>query len=182
MRRVKPERSITLPPLPPLDAEDEIVPEAPRAPVIAVEPEAVRVTEAMLSQSRQAMRALDLRPLAMWERTAEIAAMLGRILTRLGHTVDVVLDGNAAVARIAERHYDLVVSDIRMPGLDGPSLWRRIVADQPRLARRVLFVTGDTLSGSAASFLAESGAPCVEKPFRPAQIQAAITALFTPPS
>ena len=77
MRRVKPERSITLPPLPPLDAEDEIVPEAPRAPVIAVEPEAVRVTEAMLSQSRQAMRALDLRPLAMWERTAEIAAMLG---------------------------------------------------------------------------------------------------------
>lgn len=111
----------------------------------------------------------------------EIAAMLGRVLNRLGHSVDVALDGNAALARVAGRHYDVIVSDIRMPGLDGPSLWRRIVADQPRLARRVLFVTGDTLSGPAAAFLAESGAPCVEKPFRPAQIQAAIESLLAGP-
>lgn len=108
----------------------------------------------------------------------EIAAMLGRLLNRLGHSVDVALDGHAALARIEGRHYDVIISDIRMPGLDGPSLWRRIAVDQPRLARRVLFITGDTLSGPASAFLAESGAPCVEKPFRPAQIQAAIESLL----
>lgn len=108
----------------------------------------------------------------------EIAAMLGRLLNRLGHSVDVALDGHAALAHVEGRHYDVIISDIRMPGLDGPSLWRRIAVDQPRLARRMLFVTGDTLSRPAAAFLAESGAPCVEKPFRPAQIQAAIESLL----
>ena len=78
MRRATPARLITLPPLPPLDAGDEIVPDAPLAVLttVANEPEPARATEAMLSQSRQAIRALDLRPLAMWERTAEIAALL----------------------------------------------------------------------------------------------------------
>ncbi len=112
----------------------------------------------------------------------ELAAMLARMLNRLGHEVDVALDGHAALLRLAARPYDMVVSDIRMPGLDGPSLWERIVAEHPRLARRVLFVTGDTLSGSVAAFLAKSGAPCVEKPFRPEQIRAAIELLLAPPA
>lgn len=77
MRRAKPERSIVLPPLPPLDAEDEIVPEAPAMVAAVTEArEPTLASEAMLSMSRQAIRALDMRPLAMWERTAEIAAAL----------------------------------------------------------------------------------------------------------
>lgn len=77
MRRARPERSLVLPPLPPLDADDEIVPDAPK-PVVTAAPEREQIvaSEAMLSMSRQAVRALDMRPLAMWERTAEIAAAL----------------------------------------------------------------------------------------------------------
>ncbi len=108
----------------------------------------------------------------------EIAAMLGKVLGRLGHAADVALDGNAALERIGERRYDVILSDLHMPGLDGPNLWRRICVDHPRLARRVLFVTGDSLSGASAAFLAECGLPCVEKPFRPAQIQTAIESLI----
>ena len=111
----------------------------------------------------------------------EIAAMLGKVLGRLGHAVDVALDGNAALERIRQRRYDVILSDLHMPGLDGPNLWRRICADHPRLARRVLFVTGDSLSGASAAFLAECGLPCVEKPFRPAQIQTAIELLIASP-
>jgi CheY-like chemotaxis protein len=106
-----------------------------------------------------------------------IAAMLARIVRRLGYEVETAPDGATALQRLAERGFDLVISDIRMPGLDGPGLWRRIAADHPRLARRMLFVTGDTLSGPAASFLAESNVPCIEKPFHPAQVRAAIEAL-----
>ena len=78
MRRATPARPIILPPLHPLDAEDEIVPDAPLARVTAVaaEPQTAPVAEAVLSQQRQPIRTLDLRPLAMWERTAEIAAVL----------------------------------------------------------------------------------------------------------
>lgn len=107
----------------------------------------------------------------------EIAAMLARIVRRLGYEVEMASEGEAALERLAGRAFDLVISDIRMPGLDGPGLWRRIAAEHPRLARRMLFVTGDTLSGPAASFLAESGVPCIEKPFHPAQVRAAIEAL-----
>jgi two-component system NtrC family sensor kinase len=108
---------------------------------------------------------------------APIAAMLARIVRRLGYEVETAPDGATALRRLAERGFDLIISDIRMPGLDGPGLWRRIAAEHPRLARRMLFVTGDTLSGPAASFLAESGVPCIEKPFHPAQVRAAIEAL-----
>ena len=76
MRRGKPQ-PITLPPLPPLDAADALPDEAPVVAPAPVEPEqTVPQSEAMLSQSRRAMRTLDLRPQAMWERTAEIAAVL----------------------------------------------------------------------------------------------------------
>lgn len=87
MRRARPVRSITLPPLPPLDAADEIAPDAPVVPMVAAAvdggAEPVPASEAMLSQSRRAMRALDLRPLAMWERTAEMAAALRSADTRV---------------------------------------------------------------------------------------------------
>ena len=51
-----------------------------------------------------------------------------RLLGRLGHSVDVALDGNAALERIRERRYDVILSDLHMPGLDGPNLWRRIAS------------------------------------------------------
>lgn len=111
----------------------------------------------------------------------QIAAVLERMLKRMGHSVETAQDGAAALVRLAERPFDVVISDIRMPGLDGPTLYRRIRAEHPRLARRTVFITGDTLSGPAAAFLAESGVPCVEKPFRPPQIRAAIEQLLGRP-
>jgi CheY-like chemotaxis protein len=58
----------------------------------------------------------------------------------------------------------VVVSDLRMPDLDGPSLWRELSATRPDLAARMLFLTGDTLSGTARAFLHEANAPVLDKP------------------
>ena len=79
MRRARPQ-PIALPPLPPLDAAGELPDHDPVAPAVAASvPETqAPASEAMLSHARAPMRALDLRPLAMWERTAEIAAVLQR--------------------------------------------------------------------------------------------------------
>ncbi|RYE54400.1 MAG: response regulator, partial [Rhizobiaceae bacterium] len=46
------------------------------------------------------------------------------------------------------------------------------------LARRIAFVTGDTLGPSAGRFLARSGCPVIEKPFTPGDIAAVLTALM----
>jgi CheY-like chemotaxis protein len=67
---------------------------------------------------------------------------------------------------VKERLYDLIVCDLKMPRLDGTALYRRLVADHPAMARRVLFVTGDVAGTDAERFLEESGCRWLPKPFR----------------
>jgi CheY-like chemotaxis protein len=96
---------------------------------------------------------------------ADLAALMCDTLELDGHHVEIASNGVAALVRLAERRYDLVLSDIRMPELDGPGLYRAIQERHPELARRVVFVTGDTLSPETAAFVRGVGAPVVTKPF-----------------
>jgi PAS domain S-box-containing protein len=102
----------------------------------------------------------------------EIAGLLSEILRRQGFACDVASSGSAAKSRIAEARalYDVILCDIRMPDGDGPSLFAWLEGEHPELARRIAFVTGDTLGPAAGRFLARSGCPVVEKPFAPADI------------
>jgi CheY-like chemotaxis protein len=54
-----------------------------------------------------------------------------RGLTRLGHTVEAVEDGDAAVARWTNQPFDLAVLDLKMPGCDGLVALGRIRATRP---------------------------------------------------
>ncbi|MBL8833144.1 MAG: PAS-domain containing protein [Rhodospirillales bacterium] len=101
-----------------------------------------------------------------------IAATLAEILELEGAVVDVAHDGTQALALLDAAAYDAVFSDLRMPGMDGPALYREIVRRHPRLAARVAFVTGDTLGSGLSSELAATGAPLVDKPFQPREIRA----------
>jgi two-component system NtrC family sensor kinase len=74
-------------------------------------------------------------------------------------------------------NYDAIVSDIRMPDVDGPALFRWIEAERPQLASRVIFLTGDMLGPAAVRFLAECGRPVIEKPFVPEDVCRAIAAV-----
>jgi DNA-binding NtrC family response regulator len=100
----------------------------------------------------------------------EIADLLADILKSAGFTVAVATSGREALGWLEENHCDFVLSDIRMPGLDGPALWRKLQEKHPALVRRMAFVTGDTLSASITPFLKETGLPCLEKPFTPEQV------------
>jgi CheY-like chemotaxis protein len=72
---------------------------------------------------------------------------------------------------LANRNVDLIVSDIRMPEMDGPALFAWLQSERPELAARVAFVTGDTLGVDAVRFLARSGRPVMEKPFTRASVK-----------
>lgn len=101
-----------------------------------------------------------------------IAATLAEILQDTGAEVDIAHDGRQALALIAQTRYDAVFSDLRMPGMDGPALYREIARRHPRLAARFVFVSGDTLGGSLTGDLAEASIPLVDKPFQPREIRA----------
>ena len=101
----------------------------------------------------------------------EIAESLADFLVIEGFDCDMAVGGEAAMARLAPgpkaSDYDLIVSDLRMPGIDGPQLYAWIKAERPDLAERVAFATGDTLGMAAARFLSEAKRPVLEKPFTP---------------
>lgn len=100
----------------------------------------------------------------------EIAESLAEILGLDGHDVDLADSGVTALERIAETDYDLILTDLRMPKMDGPTLYREIEKNHPHLCSRVAVVTGDTLEAAASDFLKETGLRCLEKPFIPADI------------
>jgi len=110
---------------------------------------------------------------------AEIRETLAEILTGARHRVVAVSSGREALERIAAEHYDAIITDIRMPDIDGRALYQEIVRRWPGLARRIVFVTGDTLASALREFVSESGRPVIEKPFLPSDVRSVVDELVT---
>jgi CheY-like chemotaxis protein len=86
------------------------------------------------------------------------------ILATLGHQVDTAVNGKEAARKIEAGHYDLIITDIRMPQMDGIDLYREIIASQPHLKRKIVFMTGDLINSRTMQFLTEIGATALPKP------------------
>ncbi|MES9852652.1 MAG: PAS domain S-box protein [Candidatus Thiodiazotropha sp. L084R] len=111
------------------------------------------------------------------EDEPEIAEMLAEILQSAGLTTTSTHSGCEAKNWLKTHHCDLILSDIRMPDLDGPGLWRVIKRDHPELVLHTAFISGDTLSAAITPFLKQTGAPLLEKPFTPEQVLALVARL-----
>jgi signal transduction histidine kinase/CheY-like chemotaxis protein len=108
---------------------------------------------------------VDGRPALVVEDEPSVLELVVDLLEQTGWCVDVADGGRAALARVRTRAYDLVVSDIRMPDGSGQDFYRAAVADEPAIARRFLFITGDTANATVWEFLRQTGVPVIEKPF-----------------
>jgi two-component system cell cycle sensor histidine kinase/response regulator CckA len=95
-----------------------------------------------------------------------LAAAVAEALTDAGLEVDHAGDGEEALARVRKKTYDAVICDLKMPRVDGMTLYRAIAAATPALARRVIFVTGDVAGTDAERFLDDTGCRWLAKPFR----------------
>lgn len=104
----------------------------------------------------------------------DIAEALAEILALYGHRTEIAESGASALARIAENDYDLIVTDLRMPDMDGAALYKALQSDHPQLCGRMVIVTGDTLQSSAREFLETTGLPNIEKPFVPDDVEKAV--------
>ena len=104
---------------------------------------------------------------------------LCEILTDSGHRVVAVASGREALERLGRDRFDVILTDIRMPDIDGRALYREIVERWPARAARVVFVTGDTLASALRDFVSESGRPVIEKPFLPNEVRRVVAELVT---
>jgi PAS domain S-box-containing protein len=109
----------------------------------------------------------------------EIREALAEILAAAGHRVVKASSGRQALERMAAEHFDVILTDIRMPDLDGRALYQVIEQRWPRHAGRVVFVTGDTLASALREFVSESGRAVLEKPFLPSEVRRVVAELVT---
>lgn len=83
-----------------------------------------------------------------------------------GHDVDASSDGFEALRMLGRQWYDLIVSDLKMPELDGPSLYREVTRRWPISPPPMLFVSGLGNTSAYDGFLQVIHAPLLTKPFR----------------
>jgi len=86
------------------------------------------------------------------------------ILGGAGYHVDTADNGLEAAQKVRNAHYDAVVSDVRMPQMNGMQLYDEILSARPELAERVLFVTGDLIDPDTLAFVGRIGARTIAKP------------------
>ena len=99
---------------------------------------------------------------------------LAQLLCRDGYTVHMVANGHQALPKLRTQRYDVILCDLRMPALDGPTLYTLVQQQSPALCQRIIFVTGDTLNGESTAFLAQCGQPYLYKPCTAAAVREAI--------
>lgn len=113
---------------------------------------------------------------------SEVTEMLAEMLSADGHRVETATDGAQALAKLSAQPFDLVISDIKMPKLTGPELYREMEHSHPDFCRRVIFLTGDTLSSEIREFLEQAGAPSLTKPFALNDVREVIARLLQTPA
>lgn len=86
-------------------------------------------------------------------------------LTREGYRLDSAPNGVAALEKIRHQRYDLILSDLHMPQLNGVGLYLALTQQLDRLSERIIFLTGSTGSSELHRFLKETGLPVLRKPF-----------------
>ena len=95
-----------------------------------------------------------------------VARLIADVLEDEGMQVDVLLDGREALDRATRQSFDLVICDMKMPGLDGQHFYKSLERSGNSLRKRFLFVTGDIIAAQTREFLERHRLPHVAKPFR----------------
>lgn len=93
-----------------------------------------------------------------------------RVLTREGFGV-VAISGEVARDMLEEKEYDLYMIDIGRSAVNGKELYQFISEKHPGLIDRVIFTSGDVMSGDTQSFLEQTARPFLLKPFTPDQLK-----------
>ena len=104
---------------------------------------------------------------------------LRRVLER-DHEVDLSEGGADALARLASgATYDAILCDVMMPGVSGIDVHEALVASNPALAKRMIFVSGGAFTARAREFLAETQQPLLTKPFDAEELRRTIASLVS---
>lgn len=106
-------------------------------------------------------------PILLVEDEPAVMAYVQAALERSGYPVVCCESGVEALRLLENGAFLGIVSDMRTPGgVDGGQVHAWLEQHRPDLASKVVFITGDIANDETVATLRQTGAPCVEKPFR----------------
>ena len=124
-------------------------------------------------EDSDALDSLDRRPpwfasasghLLVVDDEPHIRDLLARYSELEQYTVDLASEGEEAWRKLQARYYDCILLDLKMQGMSGQELFQCIGDSDPELAKRVIFITGDTISSITRNFLSLTENAVLNKP------------------
>ena len=92
-------------------------------------------------------------------------------LTAFGYNVETSGSAHEAMETLRDANPDVVLLDMRMPGIDGRGMWRMLQESRPDLLAKVVWATGAAIDSKIADFVASTGRPVLDKPFKLAALE-----------
>ncbi len=100
------------------------------------------------------------------EDEVSLLDLIKRLVEAEGHRADTASDGLQALEKLRRQPYDLILCNVKMPGLDGRQLYDEIAERWPEMVTRIIFLTGDLVGPRTQTFLSRVQRPVLEKPFQ----------------
>ncbi len=107
-----------------------------------------------------------------------IRVMLSDALSFSGFVTECASDGEDALRKLCENNYDLIISDVVMPAMNGLKLYGKIKEISPGYCRRFIFMTGE-LEPDMLSFFQENGCRYISKPLRIVELLKTVEGIIT---
>jgi DNA-binding NtrC family response regulator len=108
-----------------------------------------------------------------------VAKGLAALFRKRGYVVCVALTGRSAMDAVRETRVDGAIIDFRIPDMRGDVLYAALIAIQPDLASRVVFLSGD-VTDVVAEALSDTGCPIVLKPFEMVEFERVVAETIGP--
>ena len=108
-----------------------------------------------------------------------IRNLLAKFLTMQHFSVDLAEEGYEAWRKLQSRTYDCILLDLKMPGMSGTELYGLIQAADTEVARKVIFITGDTVNPTTRDFIEANPNPVMIKPFELKELHSQVLELVT---
>ncbi len=94
--------------------------------------------------------------------------ILARIVRRDGYQVEEAANGKEALEKMAEKHYDLVITDVKMPEIDGMELLSKVKEQYPRT--QVVVISSHSGEINSSEVVAAGASHFISKPFNNIEI------------
>jgi signal transduction histidine kinase/ActR/RegA family two-component response regulator len=106
-----------------------------------------------------------------------VAQLIFDLLFERGFLTTKSTSPQAALTILENQTFDVILSDFKMPGMDGEAFFQALKVIAPECIDRIGFITGDAMSENVRSFFASSGRPYIEKPVLNEELMELVAAL-----